>query len=131
MRVLPEGDRGYVYNGKFTGPVQLEMIIEATEESHDGVPNLTHVDVARIHHEEGAVTHWHSHPGGQILTLVSGTGRVGSEDGVTAGIVPGTVIRTEPGELHWHGADEGSNCVWESVVWGVTAWTDDNPLQEA
>ena len=67
MQILTEGDKGYVYNGRFTGPVQLEMIIEAAAEPLADVPNLGAVDVARIHHEDGAVTHWHTHPGGQIL----------------------------------------------------------------
>ncbi|MCB1273063.1 MAG: cupin domain-containing protein [Leucobacter sp.] len=129
MEIIPAGNRDYVYGGRFTGTVQLEMIIEAATEELAEVPNLGAVDVARIHHEDGAVTHWHTHPGGQILTLVSGVGRVGSDEGTTTGIVPGTVIRTDPNERHWHGADAGSNCVWHSVVWGVTDWSDDNPLE--
>ncbi|GAA1779303.1 cupin domain-containing protein [Leucobacter iarius] len=132
MRVIREGDRGYVYNGRFTGPVQLEMIIEAEDPGLTGAlgpsDRATEVDLARIHHESGAVTHWHSHPGGQILTLVSGTGRVGSVDGTTTGIAPGTVIRTAPDEPHWHGADDGADCVWLATTWGVTDWTDDSPL---
>lgn len=120
MKVIPEGDRGYVYNGRFTGPVQLEMIIEAA------VP--TDPDIARVHSECGAVTHWHSHPGGQILTLISGKGRVGNADGTFTDVAVGTFVETPPQEMHWHGADEGSDATWLAITWGVTDWTDRNPL---
>ncbi|GGA70840.1 hypothetical protein GCM10011490_21860 [Pseudoclavibacter endophyticus] len=121
MRVLPEGDKNYVYAGRFTGQVQLEMIIEA--------PTPTDVDLARVHHTDGAVTKWHRHPGGQIIVLQSGVGRVGSAEGTWAGLEPGTAIETVPGEMHWHGADEGHDCVWLSFAYGVTDWTDANPLE--
>lgn len=120
MDVITEGNKNYVYNGRFTGPVQLEMIIEALRDSEP--------DVARVHCEDGAVTCWHSHPGGQILVLQSGVGRVGDAGGVYTGLLPGTTIKTPLGESHWHGADDGENAVWLAFTYGVTAWTDTNPL---
>lgn len=120
MKVLAQGNKDYVYNGRFTGPVQLEMIVEA------GVP--TDPDVARVHCEHGAVTNLHSHPGGQILVLQSGVGRVGNAAGVHGGLLPGTTVETPEGEPHWHGADDGSDAVWLAFTFGVTDWTDVNPL---
>lgn len=120
MKVLEHGDKDYIYNGRFTGPVQLEMIVEA------GVP--TDPDVARVHCDDGAVTLWHTHPGGQILVLQSGVGRVGDEQGSHGGLPPGTTVTTAPGEPHWHGADDGSDAVWLAFTFGVTEWTNRNPL---
>ncbi len=128
MRIIPEGDRGYVYNGRFTGPVQLEMVFEAAAAPGDTAPSASDADIARVHHEDGAVTNWHSHPGGQILMLVSGRARVGNADGTSTDVLPGTFVQTAPGEPHWHGADEGSDCTWLAITWGVTDWTDDVPL---
>lgn len=121
MKVIAEGNKDYVYSGRFTGDVQLEMIIEATAP--------TDPDIARVHSECGAVTKWHSHPGGQVLVLVEGVGRAGSGDDVHSGLPVGTVIETPVDELHWHGADDGSDATWLAITWGVTDWTDDNPLE--
>ncbi|MFH5821162.1 cupin domain-containing protein [Georgenia sp. AZ-5] len=123
MRIYPQGNREYVYNGRFTGPVQLEMIIEA--------PDATQDDIARVHCTDGAVTFWHSHPGGQVLMLLSGTGRVGTGDGEHRGIEPGTVVETPPGEPHWHGADDGHDAVWLAITRGVTDWTDQPPVESS
>lgn len=56
----------------------------------------------------GSRSHWHNHPSGQILLVVSGKGRVGikEESGkhVVREIVAGDIVFFEPGETHWHGA---------------------------
>ncbi|MFE7422071.1 cupin domain-containing protein [Rhodococcus sp. NPDC057529] len=121
MKLIDEGNKDYVYGGKFTGPVQLEMLIEAAAE--------TNPDIARVHFSDGAVTNWHSHPGGQLLYLVSGSGRVGNDAGVHAGITPGTLVETPVDENHWHGADDRADAVWLAVTWGVTCWHDHSPLE--
>lgn len=120
MRLFVQGNKDYVYGGKFTGPVQLEMILEAANE---GAP-----DIARVHFSDGAVTNWHSHPGGQLLYLVSGVGRVGNGEAEYTGIVPGTLVETPAGEDHWHGADAGSSAVWLATTWGTTCWHEESPL---
>lgn len=119
MEVITEGNKNYVYSGRFTGKVQLEMVIEAE------VP--TDPDIARVHSFDGAVTKWHTHPGGQILCLLSGVGRAGDSGQDYRNIQPGTFIHTEIDEPHWHGAEEGQDCVWLAMTFGVTAWTDDTP----
>lgn len=120
MKIHPTGNKDYVYGGKFTGPVQLEMIIEAA------VP--TDPDLARVHFSNGAVTNWHVHPGGQHLLLVEGVGRVGNEEGEFTGLLPGTVVETPADENHWHGADAGQDAVWFAMTWGITGWTDNAPV---
>jgi len=58
----------------------------------------------RILFEPGARTHWHTHPEGQYLHIVTGTGRVGREGGPVVEVDAGDVVFFEPGERHWHGA---------------------------
>lgn len=56
----------------------------------------------------GARSHWHSHPNGQTLYVVSGSGLVQNQDGTTFEITAGDTIFTPPGEVHWHGAGPDS-----------------------
>jgi quercetin dioxygenase-like cupin family protein len=59
---------------------------------------------ARVSFEPGARTAWHTHPLGQTLYVVSGTGRVQSWGGPVRVIRAGDVVWIPPGEKHWHGA---------------------------
>lgn len=73
--------------------------------------------------EPGARSDWHSHPGGQVLYVVSGAGRVGTSEGISE-IGPGDVVRTPPGEEHWHGAGpEGFLYHLSLTTVGPTEWS--------
>lgn len=52
----------------------------------------------------GARSAWHTHPGGQLIIVTSGTGWIQQEGGPKREIKPGDVIWTPPGIKHWHGA---------------------------
>ena len=80
----------------FTGTVWLEELTAA--------PYTTDVRVAVASFEPGARTAWHTHPHGQLLQILSGTGRVQKAGGEIVEVSPGDVIWFEPGERHWHGA---------------------------
>jgi quercetin dioxygenase-like cupin family protein len=54
--------------------------------------------------EPGARTAWHTHPLGQTLIVVFGSGRVQREGGPIEEVRAGDVVWFEPGEKHWHGA---------------------------
>jgi quercetin dioxygenase-like cupin family protein len=57
--------------------------------------------------EPKARTAWHSHPGGQILYVTSGKGRIVCLGGSRAQafvIRPGDIVHIGPNEKHWHGA---------------------------
>jgi len=54
--------------------------------------------------EPGARTNWHTHPLGQTLYVVSGTGRVQTWGGPVREIHAGDSIWIPPLEKHWHGA---------------------------
>ena len=60
--------------------------------------------VFRVLFEPGARTNWHTHPEGQILYVITGTGRAQREGDLVVEIGPGDVVYFAPGEKHWHGA---------------------------
>lgn len=73
--------------------------------------------------EPEARTDWHTHPEGQVLYVVSGTGRVQTADGETVEVGPGDVVHTPPGEEHWHGAAPHSHMLHLSLTTGgATEW---------
>lgn len=90
-------------------------------ESEEGVTLLA------VQFAPGARTHWHSHPGGQLLYVVFGSGLVRTEDGATVRISPGDVVEAPPGERHWHGATSDSPMMHLSITSrGPTEW--DGPV---
>jgi quercetin dioxygenase-like cupin family protein len=58
----------------------------------------------RVLFEPGARTNWHTHPEGQILYVLTGTGRLQKEGEGVLEIQPGDIVYIAPGEKHWHGA---------------------------
>ena len=88
----------------------------------DGQP-----DVAMVHFQDGAVTHWHRHPGGQHLFVHSGHGRVGTELDGEVRLAPGTLVVTPAGERHWHGAASDGDAAILAITWGTTQWEDEAP----
>lgn len=80
----------------FTGEVWLDEVIGARPPDRPAV--------ARVTFTPGARTAWHTHPHGQTLHVVAGTGLVGRADGTVEQITAGDTIWFEPGERHWHGA---------------------------
>jgi len=64
--------------------------------------------VLRVQFSPKSRTHWHKHPSGQILVIVSGKGRVGIESKggqqTVREVRAGDIVLASPGERHWHGA---------------------------
>ncbi len=76
--------------------------------------------------EPAARTDWHTHPAGQVLYGVSGSGLVQTEAGETVELTPGDVVYSPPGERHWHGAASQSPHIHLSLTWGgPTEWFPD------
>lgn len=119
MRVVSGGSRDASYGGRFTGHVELEML--------HATPADDQPDTALVHFHDGAVTNWHHHPGGQLLFVVSGRGRVGTRDEPCVDLAPGTLVVAPPDEEHWHGAGAGGDCTLLAVTWGTTCWHDEVP----
>lgn len=80
----------------FTGGARVEMLFEPRDGSHASGGSVTF--------EPGARTAWHSHPGGQILIITAGIGRVQRWGDPIVEVRAGDVVRIPPGEKHWHGA---------------------------
>jgi quercetin dioxygenase-like cupin family protein len=80
----------------FTGTVRIDPLHTA--------PDPARVQCACVTFEPGARTAWHTHPLGQTLVVVSGSGRAQRWDGPIEEIRPGDVVWFAPGEKHWHGA---------------------------
>jgi len=80
----------------FTGRVRVEPIWPASREITASGSNVTF--------EPGARSAWHTHPAGQRLVVISGTGLT-QEWGKPIQILhPGDVVWCPPGVKHWHGA---------------------------
>ncbi|HUF55456.1 MAG TPA: cupin domain-containing protein, partial [Thermohalobaculum sp.] len=80
----------------FTGTVWMEPVIEA--------PDPARANAVIVTFAAGARTFWHTHPLGQTLHVLSGTGRVQPEGGPVRAIRAGDPVWIPPGEKHWHGA---------------------------
>jgi quercetin dioxygenase-like cupin family protein len=80
----------------FTGVVRLDPLIQTIEPAR--------VAGASVTFEPGARTAWHTHPLGQTLIVMAGSGRAQRWGGPIEEIRPGDVIWIPPGEKHWHGA---------------------------
>ncbi|MBX9740788.1 MAG: cupin domain-containing protein [Beijerinckiaceae bacterium] len=80
----------------FTGHVRIDPLHTA--------PAPARVAAASVTFEPGARTAWHTHPLGQTLLIVSGTGWVQREGSDIEIVRPGDVVWFSPGERHWHGA---------------------------
>lgn len=80
----------------FTGTVWMEEL--AKDARPDGVVAV------RVTFTPGARTAWHTHPLGQVLYVLSGRGRAGTEGGRTVDFAAGDIVRFAAGEKHWHGA---------------------------
>lgn len=80
----------------FTGTVTQDPIVEA--------PSPARVRATRVTFLPGARTNWHTHPLGQTLYVLSGTGRFQTDGESVVEIRAGDTIWIPPGERHWHGA---------------------------
>ncbi|MEL7543204.1 MAG: cupin domain-containing protein [Pseudomonadota bacterium] len=116
-RPMRSGDPAY-----FTGSVSVEPIVEA--------PEPARVRALRVSFAPGARTNWHTHPLGQTLYVLHGTGLFQTEGEDVEVIRAGDTIWIPPHERHWHGAApdtamthiaiqealDGSNVTWQEPV---------------
>ena len=93
----------------FTGGV-----VHATPLSEPDDPDG--VRVIAVEFPPGARSKWHSHPAGQVLHIVSGSGVVANEQGQVIPMAEGDTVTVSAGELHWHGADRDSTMLQLSIT---------------
>src|SRR6476659_9147292 len=85
----------------FTGDVRVERLYDAVDPSQSSGGFVTFAPRAR--------TAWHSHPGGQILIVTAGIGRVQVWDEPIQEIGTGDVVKIPAGVKHWHGASPNAS----------------------
>ncbi len=104
----------------FTGTVRIDPLFPVAPPAR-AAGNL-------VTFEPGARTHWHTHPLGQTLVVVSGLGRVQRGGGGVEEIRPGDVVVFAPGERHWHGAAPATAmshiAIQESLDGKAVDWAD-------
>ncbi|MFM2072651.1 MAG: hypothetical protein RLZZ623_2915 [Actinomycetota bacterium] len=125
MRIVSGGDRSTAYGARFTGAVELEMLNATPTHIDAGVEGP---DTAFVHFHDGAVSFWHSHPGGQQLVVIAGHARVGTEVDGEVALAIGSLVVCPADEMHWHGAMPGADTTLLAITWGTTVWTDRSPL---
>src|ERR1700729_1677296 len=60
--------------------------------------------VTSVFFSPGARTFWHSHDGGQVLQVLTGSGLIGRRGEAPRALRPGDTVWAPPGEVHWHRA---------------------------
>jgi quercetin dioxygenase-like cupin family protein len=87
----------------FTGSVWIDEIAVGVEPSR--------LRAFRVSFEPGARTAWHTHPVGQVLHVLTGTGLIQLEGQPIQEIHPGDTVQIAPNERHWHGASSATTMV--------------------
>ena len=104
----------------FTGAVWQDPIIEASEPAR--------VRALKVAFEPGARTAWHTHPLGQTLHIISGTGLMGLRNETPQLIQAGDTVWIPPGEEHWHGASATNSmthiAIQEALNGSVADWLE-------
>ncbi len=103
----------------FSGDAWVDVLVEGEEPSR--------IRVAMVRFAPGARNYWHAHAAGQTLYVTEGSGVVQRRGGEALEMRRGDVVRSDPGEWHWHGAtpnDEMTHlAVWEGTGEGMeTDW---------
>mgnify|MGYP000844862173 CR=1 FL=1 len=104
----------------FTGSVLVDPIVECQAPAR--------LRAARVAFEPGARTAWHTHPLGQTIFVLSGTGRIQIWGQAVREIKAGDTVFFAPGEKHWHGAAPGHTMVHiamqEALDGSVVTWME-------
>jgi quercetin dioxygenase-like cupin family protein len=80
----------------FTGTVLQDEVVTAVAPSRARATSVSF--------NPGARTAWHTHPVGQTLHVLYGTGRVQEAGKAPVLLSPGDTVLIPPGVKHWHGA---------------------------
>lgn len=86
-------------NTYFVGTVYADEVVVGEKPSR--------MRATRVTFAPGGRTNWHTHPVGQVLWCLHGTGRVQQEGQPLMELQPGDTVTIPPNVRHWHGAAPG------------------------
>ena len=93
--IFPKGEQAS--KDYFSNTVWVQMLHTDEDGIHDS-------QVYNVTFEPAARTHWHAHPGGQILLITDGTGYYHQKGKQAQKLKKGDVVVIPPDVVHWHGA---------------------------
>ncbi|MEH6375847.1 cupin domain-containing protein [Streptomyces sp. KLMMK] len=99
-----------------TGTVRVTSVAAAGDTSR------LRIDDVRF--EPGSRTHWHRHPGGQVLHVTEGTGLMQRRGGPVEVVRAGDRVVIAPGEWHWHGAGPTTSMTHLAVLTAAADGTE-------
>lgn len=97
--IVPTGSQPSIVGpaSNFTGAARIDPVLLQPRAP-------SRLSAGYVTFEPGARSAWHTHPLGQLLVIVGGTGWVQQEGHPRQTVHAGDVIWTPPGVKHWHGA---------------------------
>ncbi len=114
VRGRAEGQPSQARSDHFTGTVFLDPVLAVPE-----------VSVGNVFFAPASRTFWHSHAGGQVLSVVRGRGLVANRLGEASFIEGADVVYASGGEEHWHGGAHDSYVLHTAVSMGLTTWLEE------
>jgi len=112
--IYPKGDKAPP--DYFTGTVRFRMLVPDSE-------NTYNCQVYNVVFEPGARTHWHTHPGGQLLLVTDGKGYYQERGKTARSLGKGNVVEIPINVEHWHGAAPDS----QFTHIGISSNTQEGP----
>lgn len=122
MKVINSAEERKINPDRYSGAALVETLRSATSPKDP--------DVLHCHYQKGVVTNWHSHPGGQLLYVLSDSGVIGTEEDGEVTLSKGELVSVPPIERHYHGSTHQSDSEFLVLTWGVTKWEDVSPRSD-
>jgi quercetin dioxygenase-like cupin family protein len=118
MKIVRRGDpdAGIPFASHATGTASVTKVHEVLE------PHL--VRAVLVSFEPGSRTYWHSHSGGQLLSILAGTGWVQTRGSEPEPVTVGDVVVLDPGEEHSHGAGDDESFLHLATTLGDSVFLE-------
>lgn len=114
VRGRAEGQPSQARSDNFTGTVFFDPVLARPE-----------LSVGNVFFAPASRTFWHSHAGGQVLSVVRGRGLVANRQGQAEFIGAADVVYAAGGEEHWHGGAHDSYVLHTAISLGLTTWLEE------
>jgi quercetin dioxygenase-like cupin family protein len=107
------GEKSGRSEGPYTGEIWRDIVHQDPE-----------ISVGSVYFTPCARSYWHTHPGGQLLIVLSGEGVVADADGVVHMTV-GDMVWTPPDVRHWHGATAERSVLNTVITYRGVEWQEE------